>query len=152
MSKKGVLAQIAELGRLDRPALLERWKSLFGTEPPRYSKQLLVARLAYRVQELAYGGLSDVAKAKLGEGMPIDEQHGVRLARRGRRAGTPVVGTRLVREWQGERYEVVVTDRGFALDGRPFRSLSAAARHITGTRWNGRVFFGLKKPGDRGRN
>ena len=56
----------------------------------------------------------------------------------------PIVGTRLIREWQGVEHLVTVTSDGFDWQGRPYKSLSAIARAITGTRWNGWVFFGLK--------
>ena len=58
----------------------------------------------------------------------------------------PIPGTRLVREWQGKRHEVIVLPEGFDYEGRPYRSLTAVARHITGGSWNGLVFFGLRRP------
>jgi hypothetical protein len=99
--------------------------------------------LAYRIQELAYGGLKPhtVARLKaLGEGLD-----GANLARRCRAAkDMPIVGTRLIREWQGTEHLVTIRDDGFEYQGMPYKSLSAIARAITGTRWNGWVFFGLK--------
>lgn len=61
---------------------------------------------------------------------------------------TPTPGTRLIREYKGIEYCVDVTQDGFEYDGRPFKSLSSVARAITGTRWNGWVFFGLRKAGE----
>ena len=72
--------------------------------------------------------------------------NGARGAKAGRRTGgdRPVSGTRLIREWKGTEHLVTVRDADFEYQGRPFKSLSAVARTITGTRWNGLVFFGLK--------
>jgi hypothetical protein len=68
-----------------------------------------------------------------------------RRTERKRKVGVPVVGTRLVREWNGRTYEVTVVYGGFEYEGRRYRSLTAIATAITGTHWNGRAFFGLKK-------
>lgn len=149
--RNGVLAQITDLERLSRDELHERWRALFGGDPPRYSRDLLVGRLAYRIQELAYGGLSESVEARLDECLPedrIDSESGAaaRLKRRQRKNGMPVAGTRLIREWQGRRYEVTVVDGGFEYEGRRYRSLTAITKAITGTHWNGPAFFGLRKP------
>ena len=68
-----------------------------------------------------------------------------RLSKRGRIENRPIAGTRLLREWRGIEHTVTVRDADFEYQGRPYQSLSAIARVITGTRWNGLVFFGLKK-------
>jgi len=138
--KNTVLAQVAELSRMKMPQLKERWKALFDSEPPARNRAHMVKRLAYRIQELAYGGLPEDTTDQLRD---IAEQH-EQTSRRSRKDG-PVVGTRLVREWKGERHEVTVTRDGYEYRGRPFKSLSAIARTITGTRWNGPLFFGIRK-------
>jgi hypothetical protein len=125
---------------MEMAALKERWKALFDTEPPAQNRPHMVKRLAYRIQELAYGGLSEEARAQLKEIAISHEQE----SKRPRRDG-PVTGTRFVREWGGERHEVTVTRDGYEYRGRPFKSLSAVARTITGTRWNGPLFFGIRK-------
>ncbi len=112
-----MLRQLATLETMSLEQLHEQWRDLYGGEPPRYRRRFLIKRLAYRVQELFYGGLS---------------------------------GTRFVRIWKDRRHEVLAHENGFEYDGRMFRSLSAVARDITGTRWNGRLFFGLKKGDDAG--
>jgi hypothetical protein len=146
--KQSVLKQVAELPDLDSEQLKERWRALFGSEPPAYNKSYLVKRLAYRIQELAYGGLSEAALAQLREALDQDDTDGnaTRMQRRRRKPGMPVVGTRLVREWQGNRYEVTVVSGGFEFEGRKYRSLTAVTKAITGTHWNGPGFFGLRKP------
>lgn len=102
-----------------------------------------LARLAYRVQELAYGGLKpDTLKRLEDLGEQLD---GGNIGLRSVRADLkPIAGTRLIREWQGVEHTVTVTLNGFEWQGRPYQSLSAIARAITGSRWNGWVFFGLK--------
>jgi len=144
----GILRQLAELDNLSTEELKARWRALYGKEPPRFNRQFLIKRLAYRIQEIAYGGLTDDDRARMDR--ILDEQGfndiGVRLG--GGRAGPvdrPIAGTRLVREWQGERHEVTVLAEGFEYRGRPYRSLTAVARHITGGSWNGLVFFGLRR-------
>ena len=149
--KRGLLRQITELQTLSHADLKEHWRELIGSEPPSYSRAVLIKRLAYRLQELVYGGISDVVRAELrerlgAERLDTDGQQVTRLERRKRKDGMPVPGTRLVREWRGQRYEVTVVPGGFEYGGRRYRSLSAIANLITGTRWNGPAFFGLRRP------
>ena len=120
---------------------------IYGAEPPQYKKQFLIKRLAYRIQELFYGGLSEGAKAHLRRVASNDPVATAkrRIPEERKTNDTILPGTRLVRIWNDRRYEVVAQSEGFEYDGRIFRSLSAVAREITGTRWNGKVFFGLKK-------
>ena len=119
-------------------------------EPPPYNRRFLESRLAYRIQELAYGGLKpETVRAARGAGRGARRrQHDE--AQRPRRRDRPIAGTRLIREWQGVEHCVTVRDDGFEWQGRPYKSLSAIARAITGTRWNGWVFFGLKNQRRRG--
>ena len=125
------------------PELKKQWRELFDSEPPPFNRRYLESRLAYRIQELAYGGLKPETVRRLERlGEPLDG--GDRSRRRARADLTPIAGTRVLREWQGVEHVVTVTGDGFEWQGRPYRSLSAIARAITGTRWNGWVFFGLK--------
>jgi hypothetical protein len=143
-----VLAQLATLKSAPITALKNRWRELFGSEPPAYNRRYLESRLAYRIQELAYGGLKPETIRRLEElGEQLD---GGNVTRRRIRADSrPIAGTRLIREWQGVEHCVTVQREGFEYQGRPYQSLSAIARAIAGTRWNGWVFFGLKN--QRGR-
>jgi hypothetical protein len=148
--------QIVALHRLPLPALEQRWRQLFGSEPPTYIRRFLIKRLAHRIQELTYGGLSERALAQMRN---IAAEAGwdeiASLPGKGGRPKTrrelPVLGTRLVREWNGKRYEVTVTAGGFEYAGKPYRSLSAITKAITGTHWNGRAFFGLRNGPERQR-
>jgi Protein of unknown function (DUF2924) len=139
-----VLAQLSALKTAPIGALKQKWRDLFEKEPPPFNRKYLESRLAYRIQELAYGGLKPETirrLERLGE-----ELDGGDRAKRSIRADRdrPITGTRLLREWQGVEQIVTVTADGFEWQGRPYKSLSAIARAITGTRWNGWVFFGLK--------
>jgi len=137
-----IVAQVAELERMTQKQLRERWGVLFNTSPPeKISRQQTVARLAYRLQELVFGGLPDEIRQQL-------EQMGESHTNRGTvNTGRPVTGTRFIREWNGNRYEVEVLDKGFSFNGKQYRSLTAIATEITGTKWNGNNFFGLQKKG-----
>ena len=145
-----IVKQIAGLHRLTGAQLKERWRELYGTEPPGYNRTFLIKRLAYRIQELRHGGLPETTRAKMrgilrDAGLTEDglSPSSGRLARRSR--DLPTVGTRLVRIWNDERHEVTTIQGGFEYQGRRYRSLSAIAKAITGTHWNGRAFFGLPK-------
>ena len=149
--KDSILAQLTELQALSFSELKARWRELYGTEPPSYNRSHIVKRLAYRIQELAYGGVSEAARDQLREHLKREDldtetDRGARMTRRQRKNGVPVAGTRIVRDWHDQRHEVTVVQGGFEYAGRRFRSLSAIARAITGTRWNGPAFFGLRKP------
>jgi hypothetical protein len=137
-----VLGRLAALKTLPMPALKQQWRDLFDTEPPPFNRRFLESRLAYRIQELAYGGLKPEVLERL-EAL-AEDLCGDHPTQRHRSVARPVAGTQLVREWQGTEHRVTVVDGGFEYRGRPFKSLSAIARAITGTRWNGWVFFGLK--------
>jgi hypothetical protein len=136
-------ARLAALKTTSTPDLKKQWRDLFESEPPPFNRRYLESRLAYRIQELAYGGLKSETVKRL-EALGEQLDGGDRKKSRIRADLTPIVGTRLIREWQGVEHIVTVTVDGFDWQGRPYKSLSAIARAITGTRWNGWVFFGLK--------
>jgi hypothetical protein len=143
-----VLAQIAALKGMPAPVLKGRWRELFDTEPPPYNRRFLESRLAYRIQELAYGGLKPETIERLRAlGQQLDG--GNISIRKQRGDPRPIAGTQLIREWQCIEHCVTVRADDYEYAGRPYKSLSAVARAITGTRWNGWVFFGLKN--QRGR-
>ena len=137
-------ARLAALKTTSTPDLKTQWRELFDSEPPPFNRRYLESRLAYRIQELAYSGLKPETVKRLealGEQLDGGDRKKSRIrADRDR----PITGTRLLREWQGVEHVVTVTADGFEWQGRPYKSLSAIARAITGTRWNGWVFFGLK--------
>jgi hypothetical protein len=144
----GLAAELAALPDLSRDTLKERWKELYGAPPPSHlGRPSLVRAIAYRIQEQALGGL-DAATRRLLDRAAKD------LAR-GREPSVPPQpvpsGTRLLREWQGVVHEVVVLDRGAQYREKTWPSLSSVAREITGARWSGPLFFGLKGRKQSGR-
>jgi hypothetical protein len=141
--KANVLGRLEALKTADIAALKAQWRALFGTEPPPYNRRFLESRLSYRVQELAFGGLKPETLDRL-EALGEQFDGGKIAVRRMRGEDRPIAGTQLMREYQGVEHLVTVTRDGYDYQGRPYKSLSAIARGITGTRWNGRVFFGLR--------
>lgn len=128
-----ITQEVRALESLDLHCLRDEWRRRYGEPPKMRSKELLARLLAWRIQADAFGGL-DATTIRLlkTDRLPPPKP---RLA----------VGTRLAREWQGRRHEVDVLEEGFRYDGGDYRSLSQVARAITGTRWNGLRFFGLRE-------
>jgi hypothetical protein len=128
------------LSDLSPDELRKEWRRLYRTQPPRLSRDLLVRAIAYRIQELRYGGLSKGTNRKLAalvQARRSDAEIAPKGAQRIR------AGARLVREWNGRAHTVTVEEEGFSYAGRNYRSLSAIAREITSARWSGPRFFGL---------
>ena len=142
-----VLKQVAELNDMDLQGLRQRWRELFDSEPPSYGRAMMTKRLAYRIQELAYGGLPGEVRDQMDR--ILNAAGNDEIGRKGhvKKQTDPVPGTLLIREWKGRRHEVSALENGFEYRGRRFRSLSAVAMHITGTKWNGPAFFGLRNNG-----
>ena len=139
-----VLARLATLKAMSVRDLKAEWEKLIGSAAPNNSRNFLEIRIAYRIQELTYGGADRETRRMLD--LLADEVEG--LARRKNQISdprNPVTGTRLIREWDGVEHTVIVLKDGFDWQGRKFKSLSAVARAITGTRWNGYRFFGLRE-------
>jgi len=137
-----VLARLNALENMSIPDLKAEWARLFDSPAPNNSGPFLRMRLGHRIQELTYGGLSKPAKRMLD--LLVDEVEGGTVRKSMiTDPRTPVVGTRLIREWDGVEHTITVLRKGFEWQGRQYKSLSAIARAITGTRWNGFRFFGL---------
>ena len=139
-----ILARLAALKAMSVNELKAEWQALFDAPAPNNSRNFLEGRLAYRIQELTYGGPDKQTRRLLD--LLADEVEGT-LTRKAQIADprNPVVGTKLIREWDGIAHTVTVLREGFDWDGRRYKSLSAVARAITGTRWNGYRFFGLRQ-------
>ena len=133
---------LSRLLTLDIGELRQQWRGLYKTQAPRhFSRELLVRAVAFRMQEVARGGLRPEPQRQLRRIAQQFKETGD--ATMGARA-EPKPGTRLMRQWQGRTYDVLVLDGGFSWQGTHYRSLSALARTITGTSWSGPLFFGLK--------
>lgn len=137
-----VLGRLAALKAMSIPDLMAEWQNLFQTEAPNNSRAFLELRIGYRIQELTYGGPNRATRRALD--LLANEVEG-KAARKSQIADprTPVIGTRLIREWDGVEHTITVLKDGFDWQGQKYKSLSAVAREITGTRWNGYRFFGL---------
>jgi hypothetical protein len=134
-----VESEIRALKQAGVIALRAEWRRLFGSDPPRLSRDLLVRALAYRVQERAMGGLSrasvkrlrELAEKPEGRELPPDP------------AASLQTGAKLMREWHGRTHVVIVTHTGFDYAGCSYKSLTQIATLITGAHWSGPRFFGL---------
>lgn len=125
-----------------------KYEALFGRESPTRTRKHIIARLAYRIQELAYGGLSAEARARLeaiyeGKGLPGQTTGPAKKERK----GAPAPGTKLIRDYLGTTHEVIVREKGFDYKGGIYRSLSSIATEISGSHVSGPAFFGLQKKG-----
>lgn len=138
-----IARQIDDMQSMSFAELKQLWRDYFQTEPPPYKRGFMLKALAYRIQELTYGGLPGDTAKRLQD--LVAEADGKKIKRKSLPVKLPVAGTRLVREWKGERYEVIILQDGFEFCGRKWGSLSTIAQRITGTHWNGLTFFGLRK-------
>jgi hypothetical protein len=152
MTTKTIPEEIAELRAMDVSSLAARYEAVFGRAPRVKHREFLWKRIAWKIQEQRFGGLSEVAKLRLDEliaeiDLPLGEATRTvtgRLASVANR-GQPAVGTTIVREWRGQQIAVRVVENGFEWNGVVYRSLSAVASAVTKSHWNGRLFFGLSK-------
>ena len=133
MSDEASLAEeVQALARLDLEGLRQAWRQRFGLPPALRSTNLLRSILAWKIQAAELGGLDAETRRLLRQ---PGAQRGPRLE----------LGVRIAREWKGVRHEAEVTEAGFVYAGKSYANLSAIARLITGTRWNGPRFFGLRQ-------
>lgn len=131
------LKQITALPSMTSTELRALWKELGMGDSLHFNKPYLIKRIAYRLQELALGGES-IAYIRRMEAL-------VRGKAKAKVVPRPITGTRLIREYQGKEHQVTVLEDGFEYRKQKYKSLSVIARHITGTRWSGPAFFGLKR-------
>ena len=142
IGREALASEIASLSKLGTDEIRERWKAMFGKAPSSdISRSFLTRAIAYRLQEKAFGGLKPSIRRLLVE-FTDERADGSAVAA----APSRIVqrGAVLVREWRGISHQVSVLEKGFRFRGKRYRSLSEVAREITGTRWSGPLFFGLK--------
>lgn len=135
-----VAKKIADLSNLKMPELWVLWDQHFPHRPSSPNRLHMQARLAYRFQELAYGGLPTATRDMLAD---VGEQHSqIKVNARPTHGVLP--GTKLLREFDGRRHMVVVLSNGrYEYEGQAYKSLSAIAKLITGTQWSGPAFFNV---------
>jgi len=141
-----IAAQVAALPSLPIKELWVLWDRYFPRRPEHPNRRYLESRVAYKIQEEAYGGLSPEIKKRL---IQIGMKHSKIKQRQKPQEIYLAPGTVLIREWADRDHQVKVTAEGlFEYEGRCFKSLSSVARHITGSQWSGPLFFGLRRPGE----
>lgn len=135
-------AEIDRLRLMPKAELKMRYRTLFKLEPPKaFGPDLLRRSIAYRIQEQTYGGLDPATRRLLNNLMAQQTKS---------KDGRIVIprriksGAVLARDWKGQSHRVIVLEDGFAYAGKTYGSLSEIARQITGARWNGPRFFGLR--------
>ena len=145
MPNLSIIDRLSALPNMKTTALCELWRQLFKTDPPEdLRRELMVQFLAYRIQEEAFGGLSNAGYRRLKD-LSITLEASSNQSVSQRQAIKP--GTRLVRQWQSQVHVVNVEEENYEYRGARYESLSQIARLITGTRWSGPLFFGLKDKG-----
>jgi hypothetical protein len=156
MQRKNMISEINKLRQMTVGELREKWLELYGEPSRSRNKDYLWRRLAWRIQELQYGGLSDRARARIEELAPdgfirarpptqaIPARPTANVARI-RDARRPTPGTIITRQWHDRELRLLILEDAFEFDGVQYGSLSEAARAATGQRWSGPLFWGLKK-------
>jgi hypothetical protein len=145
-AQPSVAAQVAALPTLPMPELWTLWDRFFPRRPGKVNRAYLESRIAYQLQAAVYGALAPKTRQRL---LQIGQQQSNIKARQPRQALHFAPGTVMVREYGGQEHQVTVTAEGrFEYAGHSYKSLSAVARQITGTPWNGLVFFAVRKSGE----
>ena len=152
-AKESVISKILAIKNLPTKELQQKYEELFQSQKsPTNNKVYLWKRIAFRIQELEYGGLSGDAQSKLQELIkefdPINHvakttQVETPKKKEGRDRRLPIPGTLVMKNYKGTKYEVKVLEKGFEFKNRSYKSLSAITKEITGAHWNGYLFFGL---------
>ena len=131
-----IVKQVIALKNLSLSELDKLWSKMFDAPPAFRTKNYMIPKLAYKIQELAYGGIDAETEKKL----KYEANH----LEKGKKY-SPMVGTKIVKEYKGKMLEVTVVEEGFSFEGNIFKSLSAVAQKITGTKWNGPRFFNVNE-------
>jgi hypothetical protein len=144
VDREALASEIASLSKLGIDELRERWKAMFGKAPSQeIGRSFLTRAIAYRLQERAYGGLKPSTRRLL---LRFSEETAAGSSPKKPQIRKAQSGTILIREWQGNAHRVTMLDDGVSFNGKHYRSLSEVAREITGSRWSGPRFFGLRLP------
>ena len=138
-----VIKQVMALQDMKSSELETVWSKFFDYPPEVSSRQHMIAKLAYKIQELAYGGVDDETENKIKTSARKIQT--LRDQKKKARKFSPMIGTKITKKYHGQVYEVLVVKDGFAYNNEIYNSLSAIATKIAGSRWNGLTFFGIKK-------
>ena len=144
LDRDALTAEIAGLSKASITDLRQRWKTLYGKQPSGHiGRSFLIRAIAYRLQEKAYGGLKPSTRRLLAR---VAEETATGSSPKKPQLRKAESGTILIREWQGNAHRVTMLDDGVSFNGKHYCSLSEVAREITGSRWSGPRFFGLRLP------
>ncbi|MFA5840251.1 MAG: DUF2924 domain-containing protein [Candidatus Margulisiibacteriota bacterium] len=157
--KESILTQIMQLEKMSTKELVAKYNELFGdTALPQNNKPYLFKRIAYKLQEIEYGGLSEQTKSKIHDLIqqedPINSLGNKKkritavVASSSRDGRLPFPGTVITKHYKDKVIEVTVLEKGFEYNGKPYKSLSKIAGEVTGTHWSGFAFFGIKVRND----
>ncbi|GHT94372.1 hypothetical protein FACS1894122_10930 [Alphaproteobacteria bacterium] len=132
-----IVKRVLRLKTMSLSELNDLWHGLYEHKPISATKMYMIPQLAYRIQELAYGAENEATQQKI-------QQITHDISRGKKKSYKPLLGTKIVKEYKDRLHEIFVVNEGFSYNGRIYNSLSAIAQQITGTKWNGLVFFGVK--------
>ena len=138
-----ILKRITKLQKQSEKELLKVWRTMFEGDPEIMSRKYMIGKLAYKIQELAYGGLDAETENKIKNCAKEVAKEKTVTAKKSQKF-SPMVGTKITKKYNDQMLEVMVVNDGFSYEGTVYKSLSAIANKITGTKWNGLKFFNVK--------
>ena len=139
-----ILKRITKLQKQSEKELLKVWRTMFEGDPEIVSRKYMIAKIAYKIQELAYGGLDAETENKIRNcAKEVTKEKTVTTKKT--RKFSPLIGTKITKEYRDKIHEVMVVNEGFSYEGTVYKSLPAIATKIAGTKWNGLKFFGVSK-------
>lgn len=138
-----VLKRITKLQNMSLKELEEIWRTMFDASPEILSRKYIIAKLAYKIQEQVYGDLDEETENKIRNCAKEVTKEKTVTAKKTRKF-SPMIGTKIVKEYREKIHEIMVVNEGFSYEGAVYKSLSAIATKIAGTKWNGLKFFGVK--------
>ena len=139
-----ILKRITNLQKQSEKELLKVWRTMFEGDPEIMSRKYMIAKIAYKIQELAYGGLDAETENKIRNCAKEVTKEKTVTAKKTRKF-SPLIGTKITKEYRDKIHEVLVVNDGFSYEGTVYTSLSAIATKIAGTKWNGLKFFNVSK-------
>lgn len=140
-----VIKQITKLQSIPFQELDNIWRTMFDHEPEVNSRKYIIGKIAYRIQELAYGALETETEDKIKACAKETQRNVITPKTQKSKKFHPAIGTIIVKKYHDKMHEVMVVNEGFSYGGMVYKSLSAVACKITGTKWNGLKFFGVKE-------
>ncbi len=139
-----IIKQITKLQSMTAQELDNVWRTMFYQEPEVHSRKYIIGKIAYRIQELAYGALEAETEDKIKACAKKTQRKSVVPTTKKPKKFSPMIGTKIIKEYHDKIHEVMVVNDGFSYEGTVYKSLSAVANKITGTKWNGLKFFDVK--------